>query len=576
MLNVAISGLNAARKGIDVSSNNVSNGATVGFKSSSTFFADVFPNDPSSSPKTAVGAGAITSSVVKNMSQGSVSSSGKVTDLAITGNGFFVLGSGTSQSNNSTISAYPMINAGTVTSGYTSYLTPTYVDPNLTIKGTGTIDSVNVVISNVDPDDKLIFTGYKNIKFDSYDSTTGVLRISGSGSLDDYQNALRQVQFQTSSNAKSGIRNINFNLGTAIQGPNGHYYDILPTKTDWNTAKTNAEKSSYYGMTGYLATVTSQAENDFIAQKLNTDSWMGGSDNYQAINAALGFQKYPNQAAAEGNWYWVTGPEAGTPFFIGTGSNPTTLTYANFSAGEPNNYNGNEDSTEMFASGGGHWNDLLANQFSLPAVIEYNGDPSLKITSSTTINVGANQPIIPVQTASKGSTSTSTEVFTRAGDFNLDKDGYIISSIGLKLQGYDLLSANLSKTSIKIPFNNGTVDGVLQNLSINSEGVVSANYAGQTSPLALFQICIAGFPNATSLKAIGNTCFMSSGESGDATYGKPGDPGYGSILSGSLEESNVDMTSELVKLIKYQQIYNGNARSLQTMTEVASRVTDKL
>ena len=47
-------------------------------------------------------------------------------------------------------------------------------------------------------------------------------------------------------------------------------------------------------------------------------------------------------------------------------------------------------------------------------------------------------------------------------------------------------------------------------------------------------------------------------------------------MSGSLEASNVDMTNELVQMIKAQQLYNGNARDLQTQVEVASRVTDKL
>jgi flagellar hook protein FlgE len=47
-------------------------------------------------------------------------------------------------------------------------------------------------------------------------------------------------------------------------------------------------------------------------------------------------------------------------------------------------------------------------------------------------------------------------------------------------------------------------------------------------------------------------------------------------MSGALESSNVDITNELVKMLKAQQLYNGNARALQTQVEVASRVTDKL
>ena len=212
MLGSTISGLMAANKGIDVTSNNISNGSTVGFKQSTVSYADIFPNDPSASPKTAIGAGVAVSSVNKNMSQGSISSSGKVTDLAITGNGFFVLGTALNSNVSDINSNYPSVITGTLSSGYNNYLDPTYIDPNLTITGSGTIDSVSVMIQNPDPNDKLIFNGYNGITFNSYDPSSGVLRISGNGSLSDYQNALRLVQFQTSSTAKSGIRNISFSL----------------------------------------------------------------------------------------------------------------------------------------------------------------------------------------------------------------------------------------------------------------------------------------------------------------------------------------------------------------------------
>ena len=92
MIGATESGLKAAQKNIDVRSNNLANAGTIGFKKSGISFADIFPNDPSSSPKTAIGAGVTTAAVDKSMSQGSISSTGNVTDLAISGNGFFVLG----------------------------------------------------------------------------------------------------------------------------------------------------------------------------------------------------------------------------------------------------------------------------------------------------------------------------------------------------------------------------------------------------------------------------------------------------------------------------------------------------
>ena len=556
MLGSTISGLMAANKGIDVTSNNISNGSTVGFKQSTVSYADIFPNDPSASPKTAIGAGVAVSSVNKNMSQGSISSSGKVTDMAITGNGFFVLGTATNSSSS--------VNSS---SGYTTFDSPVFVDQNLTVNGSGTLNGASVVIQNPDPNDQLLFSDMNGISSVSYNSTTGILKLTGTATVAQYQAALRTVQFQTSNSAAKGTRTIDFNLGTAIKGPNGHYYEMGSNDVDWPDAKTKAENSSYLGLKGYLATITSQAENDFIYQKLQADSWVGGSDNFQMINTALGTTKFNNQSESDGHWYWVTGPEAGTNFY----NNGTTSTYSNWAQGEPNNALGDEDVIELYSSGGGKWNDLLhVNPLHnvTTSVIEYNGKPNMSVSTNSNITVGGN--------TSTSKAAPSSDVFTRAGDFQLDKEGYLVNSTGLKLQGYDLNSTDLSKTSIRIAFDNGTPDGKLQNISINSLGIISVNYAGQTTPSELFQIAIATFPKDSSLKAIGNTNFMPSGESGNASYGKPSDPGYGSILSGSLEESNVDITNELVRLIKYQQIYNGNARVLQTMTEVASRVTDKL
>ena len=83
-LSVTMSGMKVAQKDLDVIGNNIANAGTDGFKRSVTSFADVFPNDPSASPKTAVGQGAVVSLISRDTSQGSMSSTGKVTDMAIT------------------------------------------------------------------------------------------------------------------------------------------------------------------------------------------------------------------------------------------------------------------------------------------------------------------------------------------------------------------------------------------------------------------------------------------------------------------------------------------------------------
>ncbi len=87
--NIALSGLNAAQKDLDVSSNNIANVNTVGFKESRAEFVDVYASSLLAAGKTKVGDGVLTADVAQQFSQGSIQFTNNALDLAITGNGFF-------------------------------------------------------------------------------------------------------------------------------------------------------------------------------------------------------------------------------------------------------------------------------------------------------------------------------------------------------------------------------------------------------------------------------------------------------------------------------------------------------
>lgn len=120
---------------------------------------------------------------------------------------------------------------------------------------------------------------------------------------------------------------------------NGHYYEYVSVRMTWQAARDAAANASYLGMNGYLATITSAAEQTFIEGLLSsvslfftTNIWIGGSDE-----------------AVEGEWRWVTGPEAGTMFWLGGRSGSSVGgAYENWqknatgSRTQPDNH-GNED-----------------------------------------------------------------------------------------------------------------------------------------------------------------------------------------------------------------------------------------
>ena len=162
---------------------------------------------------------------------------------------------------------------------------------------------------------------------------------------------------------------------------NGHYYEYVsaPGMT-WADAKAAAESRELFGLKGYLATVTSAEENAFITPKLGGDGWMGASD-----------------AAIEGQWRWVTGPEAGTLFWTGTGSGSSVDgNYENWGDGEPNN--AGEEDYAHFISSNGKWNDYAFNNGAISGyIVEYGGAGFGNLEAASldiTINAVNDTPVI--------------------------------------------------------------------------------------------------------------------------------------------------------------------------------------
>jgi flagellin-like hook-associated protein FlgL len=135
-----------------------------------------------------------------------------------------------------------------------------------------------------------------------------------------------------------------------------------------------------------LATVTSAAENQFIVDKFGSfTGWIGASD-----------------AAQDGTWKWITGPEAGTIFQVGNASNVTsTPSYTNFDGGEPSGTNG-----ESYAGfhGGNGWNDFPNNSSEVDKyVVEYSTAPT-NIDISTASNAVNALPVLDAALDSVNST----------------------------------------------------------------------------------------------------------------------------------------------------------------------------
>jgi len=144
---------------------------------------------------------------------------------------------------------------------------------------------------------------------------------------------------------------------TVASGGNGHYYEGIydAASITWDNAKLTAAASTYLGQTGYLATITSSAENTFVADVMagiHETFWVGGTQP-------------SGSAEPDGDWGWITGE---------------TWNFTSWRSGEPND-NGDENALSMHASDhalgwGETWNDLASDTSLNGYVVEYVPEPA--------------------------------------------------------------------------------------------------------------------------------------------------------------------------------------------------------
>ena len=148
-----------------------------------------------------------------------------------------------------------------------------------------------------------------------------------------------------------------------------------------------------------------------------------------------------------------------------------------------------------------------------------------------------------------------TTNYTRAGSFQLNADGQVVTA-----DGYTLLPG------LTVP--EGTLD-----ITIDETGQVQAKIDGQTETQVVGQIQLAQFANNAGLESIGGNLYRETPASGAAIVGNPGGNGFGTIEQGSLEQSNVNVVAEITSLITAQRAYEMNSKVIKTSDEMMSAVS---
>ena len=269
-------------------------------------------------------------------------------------------------------------------------------DPDVSDNTLGTV-SIQISVGYVFGADQLQLTGTHPTISSFWDANQGKLvlngisGITGTATFAEFEAAIFDVIFFTTQTVFTEDRQISINLGGANFLPStGHYYFYEQSlNITWTTARNAAAAQNYFGLQGYLATLTTNEEAQLSGEQATGTGWIGATDELN-----------------EGTWRWVTGPEGlensgtGRPFWQGTFTGvPINGEYSKWNTNEPNQ-TGNEDYAHIVSPNlpnaiPGSWNDLpnvtqtSGNYQAKGYVVEFGGmpgDPIINLSASTTIN----------------------------------------------------------------------------------------------------------------------------------------------------------------------------------------------
>ncbi len=154
--------------------------------------------------------------------------------------------------------------------------------------------------------------------------------------------------------------------------------------------------------------------------------------------------------------------------------------------------------------------------------------------------------------------TTAVPMGWTSGDWNLGQ------ALSLDMGGLTQFGSNYGVTSLT---QDGYAAGRLSGFNIDPEGVIQGRYTnGKTQTMG--QVAVASFTNNQGLKPLGGNQWVESPESGQPIVGKAGSGNMGVLQSSAVEESNTDLTQELVGMITAQRVYQANAQTIKTQDQV--------
>jgi flagellar hook protein FlgE len=570
--NIAVAGLNAAHKRMEVAGNNIANVGTAGFKSSRAEFSAVYSSSMLGGGSTAVGDGVKIANVSQDFKQGGViAGQGRALDMRIQGNGFFVMSDNGSISygragafirdaenyivdaHGSRLQGYGVTADGQVISGIRTDLK---VDTaNMGPKATGKVEQT----LNLDSSTASLAA---TPRFDANDPktytrmTTRTIQDAGAPGVPPQDHELKQYFVKTDDNSWMSYIFID---GVNPQNPSSKE----PLQIGLHTSSIGK-----LSLTGSNAAVTVVSDTE-----LSLTRWQ------PAINVNGAWK--PGPAASPGaiplSLVEAGGPllntaDAVIPQPVPAFDRNDITTYSRaFTHGIFDSQGGRHEMTQYFAKDG-------SNSWKMHVLIDGRNPQDPERTDPLTASMlfsstGSLQSVVGGQGLSATNNTLTLSGWVPARALEGGKVGGRWGASGASGNG-DGIVLDLSKMSQHqaVTGSSGVVidghaAGSANQLTVGKNGMLQLGFNNGVHR-NIGQVMLASFANQQGLQPVSDTRWTESYASGAANYDSPGVGTMGSVVGHSLEGSNVNMSDELVELIQAQTAYQANSKTLSTEAEM--------
>ena len=511
-----LSGLNGAAKSLDVIGNNIANASTVGFKSSQAQFADVYANSLNGAGGNQAGIGTKVAQIAQQFTQGNVESSNNPLDIAINGGGFFrtTMNGVTQYSRNGQFNLDKdghMVNAqGAKLTGYMANESGDIL--------AGSPIPIKIATSDLKP--------------------VATTEVRTQLNLDSRSLVPTETPFN-SADPETYNKQVPISVYDTLGNPHvmsTYYVKSAPGVWDVYVSNDGTE------ITALNAGAAAHDDSTALGAAAATarQAWTDGAATVP-LPADMGARAATYAAAARDA---VLG--AMTALGVAPGSlEATAVTTAATAAGN------------VLGTSPEQIDAAILKAVSVPARpagrMTFDQFGSL-VQLDQAVYTGS---VLTYEDRNSSGLQLGLPIFPRTGAQNILQ----LTERFTDTTQYGALTSEKKSTQ------DGYTAGTLQRFSASADGVILGQYSNGKSQ-ALGQIVLANFANPNGLSPLGNNAWSESADSGLATVGIPASGSLGVLQSSAVENSNVDLTAELVNMITAQRVYQANAQTIKTQDSV--------